>query len=62
MWIDTVPPDRPDIGDVWINMGTLRTWRSGGWDPTWDNPPAQKRKKPRRNRIVLPPEFGPQEE
>lgn len=32
MWIDLIPPEFPEKGDVWIRLGEIRTW-NGGWDP-----------------------------
>lgn len=34
MWIDLIPPDCPEKGDVWIRYGQLRVW-DGNWDPLW---------------------------
>ena len=32
MWIDLIPPDCPEKGDIWIRLGEIRRW-NGGWDP-----------------------------
>lgn len=38
MFIDAMPPDDPQDGDVWIARGTLRKYHAG-WDPPYDPPP-----------------------
>lgn len=57
MWIDLIPPDYPEKGDVWIRLGEWRTW-NGGWDPPFTPELKRGRRRGRTMKIQVERESG----
>lgn len=50
MWIDLVPPEFPERGDVWIRLGEIRMWE-GGWNPPLPPMPKRGRRRGPKRRL-----------
>lgn len=58
IWIDPIPPELPEKGDIWWCLGKRRVWE-GGWVPPFAPELKRGRRRGRTMKIQISKEAEP---